>query len=206
MSDSCPAKRFSLGTLRQWHWVSAAICLIGMLLFAVTGITLNHAEQIEADPEVITLTLVLPEPLLAMLQEQGSKHEAPLPNAVREWLWREHKLGIPAHAAQWSAEEIYLTLPRPGGDGWLSVDTATGDITYEVTDQGWISYMNDLHKGRHTGPMWSWFIDVFAVLCVIFCLTGLLLLRRHARARSMTWPMVGLGLLLPLFLIILFMQ
>ena len=34
------------GFLRQvlrWHWISAAICLIGMLLFAVTGITLNHA-------------------------------------------------------------------------------------------------------------------------------------------------------------------
>ncbi|WP_375269584.1 PepSY-associated TM helix domain-containing protein, partial [Phenylobacterium sp.] len=27
----------------RWHWISAAICLIGMMLFAVTGITLNHA-------------------------------------------------------------------------------------------------------------------------------------------------------------------
>ena len=37
-----------LRTLHQWHRISAAVCLIGMLLFAVTGITLNHAAQIEA--------------------------------------------------------------------------------------------------------------------------------------------------------------
>ena len=35
-------------TLHNWHWISAALCLIGMIAFAVTGITLNHASQIPA--------------------------------------------------------------------------------------------------------------------------------------------------------------
>ena len=39
---------FWLRTLHQWHWISSAICLIGMLLFAFTGITLNHAADIAA--------------------------------------------------------------------------------------------------------------------------------------------------------------
>ena len=39
------SRAFWLRQMRQWHWISAAICLIGMLLFAVTGITLNHASQ-----------------------------------------------------------------------------------------------------------------------------------------------------------------
>ena len=26
-----------LRTLHQWHWISAAVCLVGMLLFSVTG-------------------------------------------------------------------------------------------------------------------------------------------------------------------------
>ena len=47
-----------LRTLHQWHWISAAVCLIGMLLFAVTGITLNHAAQIEAKPVVVHLSLI----------------------------------------------------------------------------------------------------------------------------------------------------
>src|SRR5690554_7153023 len=55
------------GTLRQWHWISSALCLAGMLLFAVTGITLNHAGQIEARPSVHTLEEQMPEALRAQL-------------------------------------------------------------------------------------------------------------------------------------------
>ncbi len=177
-----------------------------MLLFAVTGITLNHAGQIEARPEVTTLELTLPRHLLTAVQGREEGLEAPLPKAVLDWLWSEHGLRIPALAAEWNADEIYLALPRPGGDAWLAVDPSTGDLVHELTDRGWISWLNDLHKGRHTGLAWSWFIDVFAGACVLFCVTGLLLLQRHAVARPATWPLVGLGLVLPLLLIILFMH
>ena len=37
-------------TLLRWHWISSALCLIGMLGFAITGFTLNHAADIEAQP------------------------------------------------------------------------------------------------------------------------------------------------------------
>ena len=46
------SRAFWLRQMRQWHWISAAVCLIGMLLFAVTGITLNHSGTIEARPVV----------------------------------------------------------------------------------------------------------------------------------------------------------
>ena len=48
-------------------------------------------------------------------------------------------------------DEVYLSLPRPGGDAWLRLNLADGEIEYERTDRGWLSYFNDLHKGRHTG-------------------------------------------------------
>jgi hypothetical protein len=39
-----PRRRaFWLKHLYRWHWISSAACLIGMLLFTVTGLTLNHA-------------------------------------------------------------------------------------------------------------------------------------------------------------------
>ena len=50
-----------LKTLHQWHWISSAVCLMGMLLFAVTGITLNHAADIGSKPEVSRRQAVLPE-------------------------------------------------------------------------------------------------------------------------------------------------
>ena len=47
---------------------------------------------------------------------------------------------------------------------------------------------------------WFWFIDVFAVACIVFTVTGLLLLQLHARHRPSTWPLVATSLLVPLIL------
>ena len=80
---------------------------------------------------------------------------------------------------------------------------ATGEAEHESTDRGWVAYFNDLHKGRNAGPWWSWFIDLFAVAALVFSLSGLFLLQMHARHRPSTWPMVGLGVLLPLLIALL---
>ncbi|MGO4778993.1 PepSY-associated TM helix domain-containing protein, partial [Lysobacter sp. 2RAB21] len=34
-------RSFWLKTLHRWHWISAAVSLIALLLFSITGITLN---------------------------------------------------------------------------------------------------------------------------------------------------------------------
>jgi len=196
---------FWLRTLHQWHWISSAVCLIGMLLFAVTGITLNHAAKIEAEPQVTHRELALPAPLLAKLgaREGG---DAPLPADVADWLGARLEIGIAGRIAEWSDEEVYLSMPSPGADAWLSIQREGGEVEYERTDRGWISYLNDLHKGRNAGPAWGWFIDVFAIACLVFCITGLFLLQLHARQRRMTWPYVGLGLVLPVLLALLFIH
>ena len=193
-----------LKTLHQWHWLSAAVCLVGMLGFAVTGITLNHAGQIGAEPVVVTREAVVPAELLA--DAGPAEGEAALPTALRDWIAGQVDVRVGARAAEWSDGEIYLSLPRPGGDAWLSIDRESGELVYESTDRGWVSYFNDLHKGRHTGAAWSWFLDVFAVACVVFALTGLFLLQMHARHRPATWPMVGLGLVLPALLALIFIH
>lgn len=200
-------RAYWLKTLHQWHWISAALCLIGMLLFAITGITLNHASQIKSQHRVVNLKATLPETLLAPLREQAQQApSAPLPAAVREWLGEHWSLHPGERVAEWSDDEIYLSLPRPGGDAWLTVALEGGDIEYEHTDRGWVAYFNDLHKGRNTGVVWAWFLDVFAIACIVFSLTGLFLLKMHAPQRGGTWPVVALGLLLPLLLAILFIH
>ncbi len=195
-----------LGSVRQWHWISSAVCLVGMLLFAITGITLNHAAQIKVTPAITTLEAVLPKKLLEQLT-LPAQDKAPLPALLMAWLDTEHGIYVAASLrAEWNEDELYLSLPRPGGDAWLSIDLTSGNLLYEKTDRGWISYVNDLHKGRNTGTAWFWFIDAFSVACIVFCLTGLWLLQRYAASRPSTWPMVALGFVLPLLLIILFIH
>lgn len=205
MASSQQRRGFWLRTLHQWHWISSAVCLIGMLLFAATGITLNHASRIEAQPEVTQRTVQLPAALTVELK--GTKEgDAPLPDDIAVWLGDELSIAIGKRPAEWSETEIYLSMPAPGEDAWLSIQRDTGEAEYERTERGWISYFNDLHKGRNAGPAWSWFLDVFALACLVFCITGLLLLQLHARQRRMTWPMVGLGLVVPLLLALLFIH
>lgn len=194
-----------LGSVRQWHWVSSALCLVGMLMFAITGITLNHAGQIKVEPSIKNIEAELPASLLEDLSPPENRR-APLPYAISEWLRQQHGIGTGRHLAEWSEDEIYLALPRPGGDAWLSLDLHSGELLFEETSRGLIAFLNDLHKGRNTGPVWYWFIDIFSVACVVFCITGLILLYRHAGSRPTTWPMVGAGLVIPLLLIILFIH
>src|SRR5690606_5142227 len=197
-----------LGSVRQWHWISSAVCLIGMLLFAITGITLNHAAQIQSVPRTTTLEVQLPLHLQQQLVERAPQVTdlEPLPAEIYQWLSQEQRLRLPVASAEWSEDEVYLSLPRPGGDAWMTIDLRSGELLYEKTDRGWISYFNDLHKGRNTGLVWFWFLDIFALACVVFCITGLILLHRHAGHRPTTWPLVGLGLVLPWALILLFMH
>jgi hypothetical protein len=219
-------RAFWLKHLHQWHWISSALCLIGMLLFAVTGFTLNHAGQIEAEPKVVARNAEAPREVLAALQARkaalarnngdsgdsgnsannAGQDKAPVPAELADWLQREFDIDAHGREAEWSPDEIYVPLPRPGGDAWVSVALDSGETQYELTTRGWISYLNDLHKGRNTGGAWSLFLDVFAFACLVFCVTGLFLLKLHAGGRVATWPLVGLGLVAPLLLAILFIH
>lgn len=204
------AKGFLLKTLYQWHWISSALCLMGMLLFSVTGITLNHASQIEATPRVTSQKAQIPAPLQQQLSQLAERYDgktAPLPSAVQQWLAKNQAIALSSsQEAEWSLEEVYLPLPRAGGDAWLRFSLTDSSFEYELTDRGWISFANDLHKGRNTGVAWAWFIDVFAFACLLFSLTGLLILKFHAANRPLVWPVVGLGVLLPALLVILFVH
>lgn len=188
-----------LKQLHMWHWVSAAVSLAGMLLFAVTGITLNHAASIGAEPKVTRAEAMLPAAPLARLRGEHAA-DAPLPAEVAAAVREKVGLDPGRRAGEWSEGEVYVALPGPGRDAWVSIDRTSGKISAETTWRGWISYLNDLHKGRNTGDAWFWFIDAFAVACIVFTLTGLLLLQLHARHRPSTWPLVAASLLVPLLL------
>ena len=178
--------------MHSWHWISAAICLAALLLFSITGITLNHASSIGASPEVATGNAQLPAALMTELAGQRDA-TAPVPAAVVSWIDDEFGVDVSGASPEWSEDELYLSAPRPGGDAWVSIDRASGAARFETTDRGWIAYFNDLHKGRNTGLAWTIFIDVVAAACVFFGLTGLVLLWIQARQRTSTWPLVGGG-------------
>lgn len=177
--------RLSLGSVRQWHWISAAVCMVGMLLFAITGITLNHAADIPATPQVTTVEATVPDRLLTQLNALPSGKIA-VPDELRQWLADQAVYPPSSEQAEYDGIELYVAWPGPGQDHWLAIDAELGELLYEGTDRGWIAYFNDLHKGRNTGVVWSWFIDIFSVVVIVFTITGLQLLIRQAPHKAST--------------------
>ena len=102
---------FYVGSVRQWHWISSAVCLLGMLLFAITGITLNHAAQISVEPQVHSIELQLPETILHSMT-RPDEDKAPLPGDLKNWLNAALDIQIGGRDAEWSDEEIYVSLPH----------------------------------------------------------------------------------------------
>ena len=121
-----PQRAYWLKTLHQWHWISSALCLLGMLLFSVTGITLNHSSQIEAKPQVATQEAQLPAKLQAQLAQldtaQAIASKAQLPVELAHWMKDKMSLDVSGRDVEWSPEEAYVALPRPGGDAWVRID------------------------------------------------------------------------------------
>jgi hypothetical protein len=199
-------RSFWLRQLHTWHWISAALSLAGMLLFAVTGITLNHAGSLSASPSQHERRAALPAQLRATLQTLDEGSDTPLPAALARWAAEAFAIDISLLPAEVDAEEIYVHLPRPGGEAALRIDRASAAADYTATSRGWVAYFNDLHKGRNAGRVWFWFIDFMAASCIVFTLTGFALLWMHGRARPFTWPLTGLSLLAPVLIALLFVH
>lgn len=200
-SDASKKNGFWKKQVRTWHWISGAICLAGMLMFSLTGLTLNHAKQLTGEPVVTECTAVLPDELReTLLSEPVDGYTRQLKEPVRIWISDTLDVYLEHKRVEWTEIDAYVLLERPGGAAWLSVDRETGEVTYELTTRGTIAFLNDLHKGHDTGPAWDLFIDIFSVASVLFCLTGLWLLQMHAGKRPSTWWITLAGILLPVLL------
>ena len=76
------------------------------------------------------------------------------------------------------------------------IDRTTGAYDLTKTSAGFVGIINDLHKGRDTGPIWSVVIDIAAILMTLVSLTGMILLLFIRRKRFSGLLMAALGLLI----------
>ena len=68
-----------------------------------------------------------------------------------------------------------VSFKGPGYSADTFIDRESGEYTLTEIDHGFVALVNDLHKGRDTGPVWSLVIDLAAGLMTVISLTGLVL-------------------------------
>lgn len=156
---------------RWLHIYLSMVSFAVVLFFAVTGLTLNHAEYFSHGDVVKTLSGTL------SAKEMGPK-DHPDTLAIAEHIRKtDHVHGaVNTEDLRVEDEQIAFSFRGPGYSADVTVDRATGKYEVVETRSGFVAVMNDLHKGRDTGRKWSWVIDVSAVLLTLVSLSGLVLI------------------------------
>ncbi|MGA1741677.1 MAG: PepSY-associated TM helix domain-containing protein [Pseudohongiellaceae bacterium] len=156
---------------RTIHVYLSIALLIVLVFFSITGITLNHAELMVAEPQTEVRMLdnlpVLP------LDDNGMIFDSPeLAAYVRD------EFGIRLEFADLTIAEPFVTIEYdgPGYQALVEIDQELGEIYAESTDYGLVAVLNDLHKGRYTHIVWNALIDISGIILVIFSLAGFVLL------------------------------
>ena len=177
----------------RWLHIYLSMAAFGtMLLFSITGLTLNHPEWFGAG---VSRTEDLDgrlDPALLGPAEDDPRGERIDRLAVAETLRSRHALRGAVSDFRSDDLETTVSWKGPGYAADAVVARDSGRYTLSVTRHGVVDILNDLHKGRDTGPVWSLVIDLSAVLLVIAALTGFLLVF-WIRRRRLPGVLVALG-------------
>jgi hypothetical protein len=142
-----------------------------VFFFAATGITLNHAEWFSRQVQTTHYRGIVP---LSLLHE--SSDQKPDKLGIVELLRNRHKIHGSVSDFQVEDSQISISFKGPGYAADAFIDATNGSYDLAETRNGFVAIINDLHKGRDTGSVWSIVIDVSAALLVLVSLTGLVLI------------------------------
>jgi hypothetical protein len=183
-------RHLKIRLVRLALWLHIYVSMFGLatvLFFSVTGITLNHPDwffgnaerRTQSDGQVELRWLHVGPP--APAREGPGADEPDLTKEVAKLEVVEHLRkanGIRGAVADFRVDEIECTVSfkGPGYAADAFIDRASGHYNVIQTEHGFVAVINDLHKGRDTGPVWSAVIDVSAVILTVISLTGLVLI------------------------------
>jgi hypothetical protein len=174
-----------------------------VVFFSATGLTLNHPTW-------------FPGAAIRHVQDEGTMDRAWLAGAgarglepervdssslvarleVVEYLRKTHGIRGALTDFRTDEQECVVIFKGPGYSADAFIDRESGRYHVSQSIHGLLAVVNDLHKGRDTGPVWSVLVDLSAILLLFISLTGLILLLylRLRRAPGLTIALIGLAL------------
>ena len=186
-------RRFA--SLARWlHTYLSMFSFMILLFFAVTGLTLNHAEWFDGQQRTTKSQGTLDHAWLRM-----SDPKAVAKSEIVSYLQRTHGIKSDASDFQVDDEQCELSFKGPGYEADAIIDRDTGKYDLNVTHYGFAAVLNDLHKGRNSGKRWSVLIDASAILMTLVSLTGLTLIFFLTKRRTSGLVLIAIGAMLCYF-------
>ena len=142
-----------------------------VLFFAVTGITLNHAEWFYGKQVEKKLTAAVPAIWVNPTDTARIKKLE-----IVELLRKNY--GIKGYLSDFmvQADLCSVSFKGPGYSADVLINREDGKFELTELRLGLVAVLNDLHKGRDSGKAWSWLIDVSAGLLTLVSFSGLAVL------------------------------
>lgn len=172
-----------LTACRAVHIYLTMLGLLVMLLFGITGYTINHEDWFGAlTPQTTETQQTLPATLVA----GDAVH-------LVEHLRQSLKIGGAMTSFADFDDEIALSFKEPGESWEITISKATNQANLRQEVYNLTATLNNLHRGRHTGAIWRWVIDLSALLIVLACVTGFVLWLALPRRRQLGIAFLAVG-------------
>jgi hypothetical protein len=184
-----------IGWTRTIHIYLTMMGLLAMVLFGITGYTINHEDLFGATHPIVA-------------EFQGETPRAPVAAgdrlAVVENLRKTFRISGAVTSYDDFEDEVSIAFKEPGQIWEIRVAKATGKVDVHHEAFNFAAVINNLHRGRYAGESWRWVIDVSAWLVVLACLTGFFLWLALPRRRRAGIAFLAAGTLITLGVIYLF--
>ncbi len=197
-SDANAAWQRQMPALARWlHLYLSMFSFALVLFFAVTGLTLNHADWFDDASHTAEYKGKLNASWTNVIDTSKVNKLA-----IVEYLRATHQPKGVMSDFRIDAAECSVAFRGPGYTADVFINRSSGAYQLTETKMGLVAVINDLHKGRDTGKIWSLVIDASAIFMTLVSVTGLLLLLflKKRRKSGLIWTLIGLGVCVALYL------
>lgn len=155
---------------RMLHAYLSAFAFLALLFFAVTGLTLNHPTWLAGRPNEDVRHVQIPK-----AEADAAMRTSDPARTLGAAVARLTPLKGRYSSGEVLDGEALLRFEGPAGSSDAAVQVSTGETEVGVRPAGLVATLNDLHKGKASGAVWRWVIDVAAVVVILLSLIGYVL-------------------------------
>jgi uncharacterized protein len=178
-------KKRILALCRTLHVYLTMFGLLVMLIFGVTGFTINHEEWFGATrPRVTESEGLVPTELIA-------KGDA---LRIVEHVRSSFRITGAMTDFDDTPDRLSIAFKQPGQTWEVEIEKPAGNTKVHAESFNFAAVINNLHRGRYAGSAWSWIIDLSALLIVTACATGIVLWIALPRRRLLGLIALTLGI------------
>ena len=176
--------RTFLALCRTLHIYLTMFGLLVMMLFGVTGFTLNHEDWFGAT-----------RPLRSRSVGQAPSDLIRTGDGLHLVEYLRQTFHITGALTDFAdlGDRFSAGFKAPGQSWDVEIEKASGAATVRKETYNFAALINDLHRGHEAGPIWSWIIDSCAILLTLACVTGLILWLSLPKRRALGIAILALG-------------